>query len=314
MQQPLTAVLVQSILIVVPLFLVIGTGFTLRYLEFLGKNDVDLMNRLTFYVALPLLLIVSMTDAPAQELDVSGPVLVYALAAIPVIMGMYAATAGLSRGVRGALVVCSFRGNLAYVGFPVIASALGQNALARAAVAVGILTIIVQVVSVIILEHLRSRSAHVSFGRQALGVILNPLVIGGGIGLALRQVPGGLPGLALRPMEMIGQLALPLALLTLGASMVGSIKRSSVFGASAAALVKVVVHPALGWLIGYAVLGLSADDLSLAVIMLACPTAIVSFSVVKEMEGDGPLCASAITLSTLFSLLTMTGWITLLGG
>jgi predicted permease len=302
----------QSLLIVFPLFLVIGAGFGLRYFGFLRRTDVDLMNRLTFYIALPLLLIVSMAGSQAQELAFGNTVLIYFLASVPVVVAVYAATHRMPQGYRGAVLISSFRGNLAYVGVPVVASALGPGALARAAVAVGILTIIVQVISVVILERLRSRPHPVSVLRQALEILLNPLILGCALGLALRSLPAGLPALLARPMEMVGQLALPLALLTLGASMVGSIRRSTVLGAGAAALVKVIIHPTLGWLIGQFFFRLSPADMSLAVIMLACPTAIVSFSVVKELDGDAPLCASAITLSTLLSLVTLTGWLAIL--
>ncbi len=195
-----------------------------------------------------------------------------------------------------------------------IASALGSQALARAAVAVGVLTIIVQVTSVVILERMRPRPRSISLPQEALAIALNPLIIGCAAGFVVRWFPGLLPGFLLKSMSLVSQLALPLALLTLGASMVGAISRSTVIGAGNAALLKVVVHPALGWIIGRGLLRIGFDDLGLTVIMLACPTAIVSFSVVKELEGDAPLCASAITLSTLLSLFSLTAWLTLLVG
>lgn len=302
----------QSLQIVLPLFIVIGVGYALRRSGFLSKAGEDWMNRLTFYVALPLLFAVSIGNTRMENLAVGGITLVYGAAALVVVVITYLFTAWMAPAVRGALVVSSFRGNLAYLGFPVIAATLGPEALAKAAFVVGIISIMVQILSVVILERLRTHNTSISLLRQMQRVIVNPLVVGCVLGLGLRVAPFSLPGPLLNSMEMIGNLALPLALLTLGASMVVPIKRSALLSAGTIVVVKNLLMPALGWAMGSWLFVLSGPDFELAVIMLACPVAIVAFSVVKELGGDAPLCATVINLSTLVSLVTLTGWIAFL--
>lgn len=284
-------------------------GYALRRSGFLSKAGEDWMNRLTFYVALPMLLIVSIGNTKMENLAVGGITLVYVTSALVVLVITYMCTAWMAPAARGALVVSSFRGNLAYLGFPVIAAALGPVALAKAAFVVGIISIVVQVLSVVILERLRTHKVPTSLLRQIQRVTLNPIVVGCVLGLGLRVAPFRLPGPLLSSMEMIGNLALPLALLTLGSSIVAPIKRSAFLNAGAIVVVKNLLMPALGWAIGSWLFVLSGPDLELAVIMLACPAAVVAFTVVKELGGDAVLCATVITLSTLASLATLTGWI-----
>jgi predicted permease len=46
-------------------------------------------------------------------------------------------------------------------------------------------------------------------------------------------------------------------------------------------------------------LGLGAAELKLVLILLACPTAIVSYTVALELKGDEALASGTIVLSVL---------------
>ncbi|WP_084106330.1 AEC family transporter [Demequina sp. NBRC 110056] len=107
----------------------------------------------------------------------------------------------------------------------------------------------------------------------------NPLTIGALVGLALALLPWQIPDVALAPFELVGAAAPPLALLTLGMSLVGARK----VGADAdhagltiplvvATVSRAVVHPLLTFLVGSAV-GLDSGALAVVVAMAALPTA-----------------------------------------
>ena len=59
--------------------------------------------------------------------------------------------------------------------------------------------------------------------------------------------------------------------------------------------------PALGWVVGRA-LGLGGLELKVVMILMACPTAIVSYTMALEMKGDEALASGAIVLSVVTSL------------
>jgi predicted permease len=46
---------------------------------------------------------------------------------------------------------------------------------------------------------------------------------------------------------------------------------------------------------------------------MACPTAVVSYIMAREMEGDAPLAGAIILGTTALSLATLVGWLALLG-
>jgi predicted permease len=108
----------------------------------------------------------------------------------------------------------------------------------------------------------------------------------------------------------LGEMALPLGLLGVGGSLV-TVKLGDHWRRPlASALVKTVLSPLLGWAAGRA-LGLGAAELKLVLILMACPTAIISYTMALELKGDEALAAGTISLSVLTSLVSLAaivGW------
>jgi predicted permease len=72
----------------------------------------------------------------------------------------------------------------------------------------------------------------------------------------------------------------------------------------ASALVKTALSPLLGWGVGRA-LGLGPAELKMVLILLACPTAIISYTMALELKGDEALATGAISLSVLTSVVSL---------
>ena len=99
-------------------------------------------------------------------------------------------------------------------------------------------------------------------------------------------------------------MALPLGLLGVGGSLV-TVKLGARWRTPlASALVKTALSPVLGWLVGRA-LGLGAAELKMVLILMACPTAIISYTMALELKGDEALAAGAIALSVLTSVVSL---------
>jgi predicted permease len=125
-------------------------------------------------------------------------------------------------------------------------------------------------------------------------------VAGCGVALAGWTLPTAVE----KTLGPLGEMALPLGLLGVGGSIatlqLGDAWRSPL----AAALVKTMVSPALGWIVGRW-LGLGATELRLIMIFMATPTAIISYPMALELKGDGPLASGAIVLSVIASMLSL---------
>jgi len=99
-------------------------------------------------------------------------------------------------------------------------------------------------------------------------------------------------------------MALPLGLLGVGGALV-TVKLGGNWRLPlSCALVKTMVSPALGWAVGLG-LGLGGQELKIVMIFMACPTAVISYTMALEMKGDDGLASSTIVLSVLTSLIAL---------
>ena len=123
-----------------------------------------------------------------------------------------------------------------------------------------------------------------------------------GIGFALTGWP--LPVAVDKTFSALGEMALPLGLLGVGGSLMTVQLGARWRAPLGAALVKTAVSPALGWMAGRW-LGLGALELKMVMILMATPTAVVSYTMALELKGDEPLASGAIVLSVLTSIVTL---------
>jgi hypothetical protein len=99
-------------------------------------------------------------------------------------------------------------------------------------------------------------------------------------------------------------MALPLGLLGVGGSLITVKLGSGWRWPLASALIKTALSPVLGWLVGRA-LGLGGVEMKVLLILMACPTAIVSYTMAIEMKGDETIASGAIVLSVLTSVVAL---------
>lgn len=297
-----------------PIFLIIALGWALHGLRVLPEGFFAGLNTLTFHIGLPALLLVSIATSPVE----AGPAMrifyvllsataVVTLAAYPLARAFRLAPAGAASFVQGAM-----RGNLAYIGLPVLFYALDGKAAgpdelaAMRAAAMLVLAPTVplyNIACVLILEHGAGRSAgrHVPAGALMLKVARNPLLLACLAGLVLALTGAGLPVAVERTLRPLGQMALPLALLSIGASFTSGSLRRHVPPALGASLLKVAAAPLLGW--GFARwYGLAPLEMHTALIFLACPAAVTSYVMAEQMGADAELAGGQVILSTLLSM------------
>jgi malonate transporter len=111
-------------------------------------------------------------------------------------------------------------------------------------------------------------------------------------------------------LEVLGQAALPIMLLCVGASLKLRGLTADAMPVALSALGKLAVFP-LAILGAAALLGLDAEAAAVALIYGALPTGVAAYTLSRQMGGDAPLMATMITFQTLLSFAVMPIWLTL---
>ncbi|NQT87696.1 AEC family transporter [bacterium] len=298
----------------VPVFAVVVLGVVLRRTGFLSEAMQREGSRLVYWVGLPCMLFHRIATAPRID-GAPDRVFLITLAgtAAAVLLSVGAAWAVRMPGRRiGTFVQASFRGNLAYVGLAVVTyafasvggEAAGVRAQTLAVLALAPLVPIYNIAAVVALSVSRHRFGPGAFRRIVVQVLTNPLLIacvaGAAVSLSAATLPTALAGAC----QLVGRLGLPLALLALGGTLAVTPVRGHVRAALGASMIKVVAVPAVGYGVA-AALGASAMERGVAVILLACPTAVASYILAEQLEGDSALAASAVVLSTALCTLSL---------
>jgi predicted permease len=302
---------------VIPVFLILALGVALRRYRFLGESFIDAANNLVYYLLLPLLLFYEVGTTNFLN-SFSGSLVIGAYAAsFAVFLLAFALSRllGIGPGETGAFVQGSMRANLAYMGLPVVFNALGQAGLSRAGIFLGFVVPVINALSVIAL--MVPHGAGKEEGIAATGwrilrqVASNPLILGcmAGIAWSLLKLP--FPLLIRRTLFLLTPATLPLALLCLGGSFSFERARKGFRLAALAAFLKVIVVTGLALAI-YRWMGVSGTDLRIGVIMLGCPTGVITYILATQLQGDADLAGTIVIVSTVASAFTMTGWLFLL--
>lgn len=300
-----------------PVFLVILLGAVLQLTGFLSPQLTRESNRLVYWVGLPCLLFNQTAQAEiagGSALRISSVIVAGAVGCIAIAY-LISRLLRLSGPSEGAFVQAAFRGNLAFIGLPVVSYALSQAPASSGVASLSVeqlqslavlsfapLVPLYNAAAVVVLVVGSRRSQHwLSLLRP---VTTNPLLIACVVGLSWSLTGLALPLWLSNTCRTVGQMSLPLALLGVGVSLVTTKIRGQVALSVLAALVKVAGAPLLGVFVANW-LGLSTLERTIALLYLACPTAIVSYVMAQQLGGDDALASSTIVFSTLLSAVTL---------
>jgi len=296
-----------SLGIVMPLFMVLLLGFGLKRINMIGDAFAAGGNKLMFYIGLPVIIFRSIYRADIRELF--DPRFVTAMLVITVVTAsavwLSATPLIKDKPVRGAFVLSSFRGNQAFLGIPLMTLLAGEAGLIRATMVVTFVLPVANVLSILLLASTCGKDKKITPGGVMLTIVKNPIIITTALGLGL-VLPGiRLPVIIDDSLGYIADMATPLALLCIGASMKFTGFDKKFKYAMWGSFVKIILLPIAFAGAGY-LLGFRGYDLAAMTIMGGVPSAIAGYSMVVEMGRDGYVAGTIVIISTLLSAFTLT--------
>lgn len=297
-----------------PVFGIIFLGFGLRKIGFLDTAMESALNKLAYWVCLPLFITWRMAKAPAVDARALQTTLgLLTVTVAMVALGLLTAPLlRLPKRSRGTYLQAIFRGNLAYVGIPVITFALAADgpAAQHAGESLAVLTmtptvLLYNLMGVMALEWDRRHGTdHHPVRVWMRSTLRNPLILACVAGLVWNFSRLPTPELLERMIDPVASAAFPIALLAIGARIAALSWRHAGRGVLGVCLIKnaLAIPLALGVC---ALLGL--DELSSLVVLVlsAVPTAVASYVLVDQLDGDRDLGAATIAATTAASILSL---------
>jgi predicted permease len=301
---------VSVLAIVLPVFLVVVLGAVLTRTRFLSAALIGELNRVTYFVGLPAYLFSSIAGATLgggramTVFGVMGGATLLALGVAYVVAKMRR----VAPESFGSFLHAAIRGNLAYVGLPVISLALaargGSAAWPVALLAMAPLTVIANVLGVLLLLVGHGKPGPGALRTLSWQLATNPLLIASVAGALCAAGGVVLPLWLSQAIAVTGQMALPLALLCIGGTLMTIPLRGKRTHALLASVLKVGVTPLLGWPLARWI-GLGPEETLIALLFLATPTAAASFTLAGKLGGDEALAASSVVMSTALSVVSL---------
>ena len=300
---------------IIPIFVIIILGWMARVYGFIRAEFIEPANRLVFYLAIPAMVFRSISKASIHS-QFDGMVIMLALLAICAVFGIawiLGRNAHLHRSQRGTFIQNSFHGNLGYIGLAVSFYYLGREGFVRASILAVFMMILQNLLGVIALQ-INSDNNPSQQNRWAVAVkiLANPIILSAMAGILVSVTAVPVPLIFGRCLDILSDLALPLALLIIGASLSFDMLRSRLTAVLFTAMMKLVLLPGIGYIL-YRICDVVPEAYLPGIILLASPTATVTYVMAKEMKGDSEFAVAAISLHTLLSAITFTIWLNVTG-
>ena len=304
----------EILLLVLPVFLVIGLGYSLKGTGLVDSRFLEQLNRLVYFVALPIMFFYKIAKS-----DFSASFNVYLLLAILscvlVVSScsfLYTGLRNFEKGRRGAFCQAAFRGNLVYIALPIIYSAYGEEGFATAGIMIGFTTAVVNFLSILVMLLPQQQASHdlkPLFWVQQIA--LNPLIASSFLGIfwSFFQLP--IPLVLASTCDIISGMTMPLALIVIGASFSFRELQGEMVLTVLVTIIKIVIMPAV-CVFFLLLFGVSGMEFGVGVLLMAAPTASAAYILAQQLKSDADLSSSIIMFSTLVSVLSYTFYLYIL--
>lgn len=296
---------------------VIAVGWLVGRLGTVGSDAAGVLSRLSFYVAMPALLFLTLAEADTAALWSAALVATAGGAVLSALL--YVALARSRRRLSAAQLMtgalASSYVNAGNLGIPIAVYVLGD-----ASYVAPVLLFQVLVMAPLGLAVLAGSGRTGDDGPARWRVmsrpVRTPLVVGSGLGLLLSVSGLEVPVLLLQPVELVAGLAVPAALLAYGMSLHGAPLPASGEEAGQvwlAVVLKTVVHPVLAYALGRWVADLDGVALLAVTVTAALPTAQNVFVYASTYDRGIELARDVVLLTTALSVPVLLGVALVLG-
>jgi len=302
--------------IVLPIFALILAGYICRKSGALGAQASSELNRFVVFLALPALLFDVMSKVQFSVLYQPG-----FLAALTLGTGGLFVVTLLLRKRRHHIAEASLDAlnasyaNVGFIGLPLCAVAFGPESQAPATITTMFTVCVLFAAAIILIEVgiQTERSVGHALRKVVLQLVRNPLLVAPILGVLVaatgRQLPAGVDGFV----KLLAAASSPCALVALGLFLAEKRSDFDKSGSLQLVLLKLIVHPAVTWVLAYHVFSMPPVWAKSAVLLTALPTGTGPFMLAEFYDREATTTSTAILFSTIGSVITVTLYLYILG-
>ena len=291
--------IINSILI---LTVIIIIGFIITKLNMVTKEGSMVISNLVMKVTFPILILISMQKSFSEELFRNSISLIIISLFVYIILIIFVTLLGKYSTLHiDKLKVLQFLivfGNVSFMGFPVVSAIYKEEGIFYASCFNMFYNILMFSYGIMILDR---KSSKLDFRK-----ILNPGLIATIIGFIFFLTSSKLPYIIYRPLEWIGDMTIPLALLIVGNNL-AQIKFKDLIKEPVVwfyALERLLVFPVILLFI-LKFIGFSSYLLVIPVVLIATPAPLTAGIFAKTYGGDEVLANKNIVLTNFLSIATI---------
>ncbi|MBM2575866.1 AEC family transporter [Jannaschia sp. Os4] len=273
--------------IVAPVFLLAGVGLTWVRLGF--PYDTAFVTRLAMTLAVPALIFTALMGTELDPAAIATVTLATFAAYAAVLAAMWAVTLVLRLDRRTYLAPLTF-GNTGNLGIPLAGYAFGQAGLELGVVTFAVSAVLVFTVGL----------ALVAGAGNPKALLREPMVPATLLGALFLWRGWETPAFLTNALELIGQMAIPLMLITLGVA-VGRLRPVGLARVAALSVLKVVACAAIALAVA-AAFGLGREATGVLTLQMATPVAVTSYLLAQKYGADAEAAAGLVVVSTALSV------------
>lgn len=305
--------------IVLPVFILIALGYSVARFGILSRTIGEALGQYVYVIAIPVLIFRTLA---VVDLDGQSPYALWASYFLGVglswLLGTLVIRRGFKREARAGVIggISAAFANTVMVGLPLISDVFGDPGLVPILIIISVHLPILTIVTSILMERAvtldglgEAPALKVLLARIGRSLATNPIVIGICCAVAWRLTGLPITGVMDEVLSRIAATALPVALLSLGMSMVLYGIRGNILPGLILTVIKLMVMPALVFAAGAFIFQLPPLWTAVATLTAACPTGVNAYIFANRYGTGHAMSANAITLTTIGAVLTTGFWL-----
>lgn len=287
--------------VVFPVFSMMLIGYILKNVGIIGEITVKQINKMLFWLCLPLAIFRNIYNSDIAASFKSGLVIFTVIAIISqFLIGLVLIPiVEKDSAKRGVMLQGLFRSNFVYFALPIAAAIAGSVSTGITSLLIAFVIPLFNLLAVISLEIYRG--GRPNFFKILKGILTNPLIIASVAAVLFVNFNITIPAYIESLMGDLGSISTTLAFIMLGAYFNFSDVKQYLKQISIITVLKIFVFPAAIIFIAV-LLGFRGSELAVILSVFAAPLAINSFTMAQEMGGDERLAGQLVVFTSIFSI------------